>query len=79
MSEFRISRSSVSALVDELPDELEGGLGSSGSSRGVDFLSRDEKVETIFARLLELDDAEGLTGPELIRSEFSGPPTLGSR
>jgi hypothetical protein len=46
---------------------------------GVDFLSRDEKVETIFARLLELDDAEGLTGPELIRSEFSGPPTFGSR
>ncbi len=50
-----------------------------GSSRGVDFLSRDEKVETIFARLLELGDAEGLTGPELIRSEFSGPPTFGSR
>ena len=44
----------------------------------MDFLSRDEKVETIFARLLELDETEGLTGPEVIRSEFSGPPKFGS-
>jgi len=49
-----------------------------GSPRGVDFLSSDVKVETIFARLLELDETEGLTGPEVIRSEFSGPPKLGS-
>jgi hypothetical protein len=44
----------------------------------VDFLSRDEKAETIFARLLELDKTVGLTGPEVIRSEFSGPPKFGN-
>jgi hypothetical protein len=49
-----------------------------GSARGVDFLSPYEKAEVILARLSALDEAEGLVGPELIRSEFSGPPKFGS-
>jgi hypothetical protein len=58
-------------------DQGDGYARLRGSSRGVDFLSDDEKVETILEHLAELDEAEGLNGPELIRSEFSGPPKFG--
>ena len=77
ISRLRADKGSVGDVhAIYVDDQGDGFARLRGSPRGVDFLSRDEKVAVIFAHLLELDDEEGLTGPELIRSEFSGPPSF---
>jgi hypothetical protein len=74
---LRADKGSVGPIDAIYVDDRGGGYAClRWSPRGVNFLSGDEKVETIFARLLELDDPRAADRPRIGSFRVLGPANV---